>query len=311
MIKRFIRKRNGDVYLNDAIRYFKTIFLVPDQLQNPIITPAAPVAGQFGQSPPVIIEAPADALTQVSRFIGEHVTVDPLITQRLAVQVYDTVYRRNLMNRPILVDHVFGQRLVPPDVIVTDLLPFSTLTSLFFDPQQTLQLQFFNGSTAGPSSFRFLLEGREVEAPAWNKPEVKDWIEVQREKKKWLYPFWLTTDAPVVVPAGGSVDAFITVTKDIELALYKGMERFISTGAAGDTLETFTVELFDGQTERPLQNVPIARTSFAGNANFAYWQPTVWYLEPNSLIRARFKNLLTDQPNAIFPTWHGVANFVG
>lgn len=312
MIKRFIKTRKGDIYLNDAIRYFKTIFLEPDQSQSPIITPAASVAGQFGVSPPVPIEAPADALTQVSRFIAEHITVDTDITQRLAVQIYDTVYRRNLMNRPILVDHVFGQFLAFPDVDANaaGLLPFKTPEHLFMDPQQTLQFSFFNGSINGSSSLRFHLEGRKIESPAWQKPEVKDWIPIQRERAKWLYPYWLTSDNLITVPGSSSVNAFITVTKDIELVLRKGMERVITNGGAGDALENYTVELFDGQTERPLQNQPVARSSFAGNANFAYWLPQDWYLEPNSLIRARFTNLRTN-PISIFPTWHGVARFVG
>jgi hypothetical protein len=311
-MKTFIRDKDGALYLNDSIRYQKSVLLAPTSNQYPLSIAAAPGAGQRTPSAIVPIEGPAAGFTEVTRLYGLHGSTDNAAVQaRLSVEITDTLYRRILMNRDILVNHVFGQRLVPPNVVVTMAAPFQTVESLLLDPQQTLAFQFFNNSTAGASSFRFHLEGRTTESPAWNRSDVQAHLQAARARKPYIYPFWITTDAPVSIPAGGTLTSFMTVTRDIRLVLFACVETSISAGAAGDLNERYTLEILDGQTQRPMSTQPVARTALAGNANVPFWMPSGWMLEPNSKVQLNFTNLVTDAATEVFLTWHGFAQFVG
>jgi hypothetical protein len=314
MLKTFIRDRKGNIYLNDSIRYQRTVFLTPALNQYPIVTPAAPAAGARSISPPVIIEGPADSVNKVYRLLARHGDADAAdVTNRLTCDITDTIYRRKLSNRDVLVDHVFGQRLIPPTVAVTQLAPFKMCESLFLEPQQTLQLALFNNSTAGSSSLKLQFEAKQTQSPAWNRDDVREEIARDRARKPLLYPFWITPDAgPINLTAGQSRDVFMTVTRDIRLVLFARMaSTVVGGGAAGDLVNFFSVQLFDGQTERPLQNQPVVSTCWGGNANNPRWLPTGWVLEPNSLVRIRVTSLLTAGTQDVFLTFAGTASFVG
>lgn len=314
MLKTFIRTRDGAIYLNDSIRYQRTVFLTPAANQYPIVTPAAPGAGARSISPPVIIEGPADSVNKVYRMLADHDTVATVddVAKRLSCEITDTIYRRKLMNRDILVDHVFGQKLVPPDVAVAQLAPFKMCESLFLEPQQTLEYVIINNSTLSASTLRIQNEAKQTQSPAWNREDVREELARDRARKPYLYPFWMTTDTPITLAAGQSRDVFMTVTRDIRFVAFAQMARAIVTGVpAGDTAEQFTVEVLDGQTQRPMQNQPICRTCFGGNANNPYWLPTGWMLEPNSKIQLRVTSLLTAGSIDVFLTWAGTACFVG
>jgi hypothetical protein len=312
MLKTFIRDKKGEIYLNDSIRHQVPVILVPSENQYPLVTAAAPSATSRTASAVAIIEAPASGKVEAPRFIGKHNDADvTAVKDRLSCEITDTFYRRRLMNRDVLADHIFGQRLLPPEVVVTMLAPFKACESLFLEPQQTLAFQLFNNSTAGSSNFRLHVEGRSTKSPAWNRDDVRDHMKYMKERKPFMYPFWLTTDTPVVIPAGGQLTAFVTVTKDIRFVAFNAMEKTLSTGVAGDVNEKWTVQAFDAMTQRPLSTQPVARTSFAGNANVPYWLPTGWMIEPNTKFQLVFQNLITDQPTEVFLTWHGVACFVG
>ena len=312
MLKPFLRDSKSNIWLNDSIRYQKSYILVPDETQYPLVTPAAPVAGQRTGSPVATFEAPASSLCEVDRFIGRHGDTDNAdVKNRLTTEITDTFYRRRLMNRDILVDHVFGQRLVPPEVVVTMLAPFKTCEGLVLEPQQTLAIQNYNYSTAGSSSFKMHLEARATQTPAWQREDIKDFIAESKLRKPFVYPFWLTTDRPVSIPAGGTAVAFMTVTRDIRFVGFCRMQRALTTGVAGDLVNKFTVTVRDAQTQRPMNNQPVSGTVFGGNANVPYWMPTGWMIEPNSVVQLDFENLVTDAATEVFLTWHGVACFVG
>jgi hypothetical protein len=313
MLKTFIRDRKGNIYLNDSIRYVRSVIITPAANQYPIAIPAAPGAGARSMSPPVIYEGPADSVSKVYRLIASNPsTAISDVTLRQSCELTDTIYRRRLMNRDILVDHVFGQTLVPFDVAVTQLAPFKMCESLFLEPQQTIEGVFYNNSTAGPASIRTQLEAKQTQTPAWNRDDVKEEIARDRARKPYLYPYWLTTDAPITLGPGQVKDVFMTVTRDIRFVAFAQMARAIRVGvSAGDIVEMFTVEMLDGQTQRPMQNQPIARSCFGGNANNPYWLPTGWMLEPNSLVQLRVRSLLTAGNLDVFLTWAGTACFVG
>lgn len=311
MLKTFIRDRVGDIYLNDSIRYQKPVILVPNEQQYPVVTPAATGAGR-GLGPAAIFEGPASSVNEVACLIGHHEDDDNTdVKRRLTCEIYDTFYRRRLMNRDILVDHVFGQRLIPPEVVVTQLSPLKLVEGLFLEPQQTFEISFFNNSALGISHFYPHAEAIATQSPAWRRPDIKDDLAYNRLRKPQLYPFWLTTDAPVTIPAGGSTVAFMTVTRDIRVVLFACMQRFISAGAVGDVNNGYSMRIFDAQTQRPMQTQPVPGPVFGGNANVPYYLPTGWMIDPNSKVQLEFQNLITDAPTQVMVTYFGAAQFVG
>lgn len=302
MLPVFVKDNKGNIYLNELVRYVKGTIIVPASSQIPVVSPAAASAAVPGFSPPVIVEGSEDGFSEIYSFMGEHGAADNSdVTNRLAVQITDNAWRRRLMNRDVLADHVFGNNLQP--LFVPE--------SIFLEGQQTMTFQFTNNSTAGSSNFRFALEARKFQATALSNSKVIEFLRDMRQRKAQLYPFWQTSDSAVSIPAGGTVDSFFTIDRTHTVLVLTAMGRALTTGVAGDTQEKALVELFDPETDRPLQNQPVAFNCAAGTSRFPYVFPTGWLCPPNTKIHARFTNLITDQATEIFFTFHGVGCFGG
>ncbi len=304
MIKTFVKDRQGNIYLNEVLRYVKGGFIAPDSSQNPITTAAAVSSTIPTMSPPIIVTGPEDAVSEVFSLMGEQLSTNQTdVKNRLSCVITDSAYRRRLMNRDVLVDHVYG----------TMEHPFELCESLLLEPQQAMEISLLNNSTSGTSTFRQAMECRKFQTPSWQKQGTAKHLAEMREKRKRLYPFWYTTDAPVSITPGQNLTAFLTVGTDMRFVAFAAMARAISVGGgAGDTTELFTMEMFDGQTERPLQNQPVARTCCSGTNTFPYWFPTGWMLEPNSKVRLQFQSLLTTGTQVdVYFTLFGTACYVG
>lgn len=301
MIPAFVRDKPGNIYLNDAIRYVKGGILVPRQALVPLVTPAAPAAGIPSNSPVAIWESPEDSVLELYSLMGEHGAADVADVQnRLTVQITDNGWRRRLMNRAIIANHVFGNNL----------RPFRLLETILLRQQQTLQFDFQNNSTAGASNFRFAGETVKFQASELMNPEVTDYIARMSQRKLYLTPWWQTTDQAVTIPASGTVNAFFTFTRDVYTVLFYSMMQVLTTGVAGDLQERVTLSMFDAKTERPLQNQPFTLNTGTGTAQFPFHFPTGWCIEPNTKIRVQMTSLVTDQPIEVFWTLAGVATFV-
>ena len=308
MIATWIRDRTGSYYINQAQRYVKGAIFVPQD--EPIITPAAVIAGGTtspGESPAQIIDSPEDALSEIFSFTGEHDAGDPVaVQQRLRVQITDVAWRRRLMNQPVLANHVFGGRLIADGI-----QPFRALESILLESQQTMIFNFFNWSNDAPSNFRMALEGRKFQASAMLNKKVTNHIDASRIRKRYLQPYWLTSNQDITVPAGGTVDAFFQNSRDNYNMLFRLMATAITTGAAGDTQEVFAFQIFDAVTERPLQNTPVTMTTGTGTSAFPFNLTTPICMDPATILRIRITNLITDQPTEIYLTFNGVAAYVG
>ena len=303
MIPAWVNTKDGQ-FLNALKYYVKGGFMSPGippgQTTPDVIIPAAPAATIPSAAPSVVIEAGADEIAELFSCMGFHspaVAAD--VQNRMSVLITDSAYRRRLMNRDILVNHVFG----------TNLTPLFVNESTVLESQQTMLFDFLNNSTVGPTDFQFGLEKRKFQATALSRQQVTDYLNQMRRRKLFLTPYWLTSDAPVNIPAAGTRDVFFTTTKDVYVVLFSNISSFISTGVAGDVIEGFTVEMFDAKTERPLFNQPIARSCCSGTAGFPFKLPTGWMVEPNTKIHLRFTNLITDAAIEIFWTFLGVADY--
>lgn len=300
MLPRFVVDKKGDIFLNQQTRYVRSCVLVPPTADNPLVIPAATPAGPGLAT--TFISGPEEACAEINDLMGEHGAADPADVQaRLSVVLYDTVHRRNLMNRDILANHVFGSSLTPFFLYETTLL----------EKLQTLQLNFLNNSLAGASGFRCAFEAREYLDVGPNKAAVTKFLNVNRPRKTQLSPYWFTSPQPITLPAGAVVEVQFggSDTYDKTIILFNVMCTTLTTGIAGDVVEMAAFEFFAPKTDRPLQNSPVVRTCCTGNANFPYPLPVPLLLEPATLMRVRITNLVTDAPTNVFLTFHGLVYY--
>jgi len=244
---------------------------------------------------------------------GAAVAADVIARQCVVIKEF-TYGERRCMNRPVNITHVFGDRLNP--LYLDD--PYSE--PFYLDPQQVLQFEFANPSASGAGSFSFALEARKIQLEALNDRKTKDELAALRKRREKVFPFWVPlATSPVVsgvtlqvpgitIPAGGVAEALFMPTDDLqEILITRIMATALTAGVAGDTQEVFTVDIYDGKTYRLLNNQPITLNCMGGPATFPYILPTPWILHPNSVVRARFKNLITDATTDAFVTLQGCA----
>ena len=302
MIPTWVRDpKNDNLFINDLRKHVKGGVLVPPANANPLVVAAAPAAGIPTLGMPVVYEGPQDGCREIYSMVGAFdaaTLADP--QARFSVQIDDQAYRRRYMNRDILVNHIFG----------TPGNPLFLPQPIWLENQQVLIFQFLNNSIVGAATFRQLMEGRTFQAQSLSRSEVTQLIGKKRREAVFFNPFWLTSDNPIIIPAGGQTTAFFSNARDYYLLLRYIIRSWISTGIAGDVNEAFTVRFFDATNNRPLMNQPMTANMMGGNSNFPYVLPQPWSIEPVTSIRADFQNLITDQPTEVFLTFCGVGCFV-
>jgi len=299
--------KNGDIYLNQIRRYVRSKILVPPVLQNPVAIAAAPGVGQFSFSPPIIFEASQSGVCEVFSMMGQDLGTVPEVYQRLLVRIEDTVWRRILMNRDVPLVHVVG----------TGQQPYFLNEAIFLEGQQTLKWTLANPMVGAGTIVSLALEGRSFQNSSLIYEQVSKYIEENRDKKRFLTPYWLTLDQNMTLPAGGTVTGFFTVTRDIFFLGMQLMGHAIFSAAppapVGNAQEVFEFQLFDAKTDRPLVNSGqfVTWNTGFGNANFPFPLPEAWLMEPNTMARIVVRNLLTNKPVDVFLTIAGVACYSG
>ncbi len=224
------------------------------------------------------------------------------VRDRMTVEINDTAWQRMLMNRPVIVNHVFGSARKPLFLRETSLL----------ETNQTLRFKFFNNSMSGPGSFALSTEAVKYQTEAAKRQDVQAFITKERKRKTWFQPYWLTLDDGfVTIPANQQATKFLTCTGDITLVLFYVYGQVLTNGASGNTQEKVQIELFDDKTGRAMQNQPFTLNTGCGTPENPFILPTPWIVEPQSQIKARFTSLITDQPVDVFLTFHGAAFYTG
>jgi hypothetical protein len=302
VLKRFLTDALGNVYLNDQKRFGKGCIVVPAEANNPVITTAGSAAVPT-QSKPIMIEGAQEAVTELFSFVGAHGAADNADVQaRLAVQITDTAYRRRLMNRYILANHVFGSAQRPYRLLKTTIL----------DSQQTLMFEFQNPSAGGSSNFRLAFEGRKFQRYGTGTRLAEAFLADKRKEMSYLYPYWLTHENTVTLTASGLSDIWFQNTSDQWLLIGKIMATSISSGAAGNEHdEAFTFDLWDPKSERLLMNQPVTMNCGTGTAQFPYHLDPPLLIEPNTRMHMRLTSLITNVSQEVFITLGGVGCYSG
>lgn len=218
---------------------------------------------------------------------------------KLHVEIFDSAWRRSLMNRDVLVTHVFGNNIKP----------MYLSESLFLELSQSFVMTFYNYDTARATSFAPICEGRKWQYEAQKRPDVQQFLAGLRTRKATVNPYWLTLDDGfVAVPANSSVTKFMTLTGDITAFLFNLYGSFDYLD--GRTAPSPTLELFDAKTQRQMQGVPISFDTACGLATNPFVLPTPAIVEPQTQVMIKITNP-TAVSLTVWLTFHGVAVYTG
>jgi len=311
MQQTFIERDGGGLALSELTTFVKSGILVPPSANQPVITPARSGSAN-GVSPSIIVEAPTNAYAKINSLIGAHGAADASAVQaRLQVLISDiSGIERTLMNRPALVNHVFGSNENP--FFMDDYSNY-----IMLEPLQDLQFQFFNASTGGTSNFSFMLEATKYQREALRNSKTAEDVMRMLKKFRQVCPYWFsmnqnissTNNPGVTLAASASSEISYTAREDTFLILTALMGTGLTAGVTGDTNEIFTVQIFDARTGQPLQNQEISFNCAAGNAQFPYILPTPLFVEPSQTLQCIVRNLITDASTDVFLTFHGIAMY--
>jgi hypothetical protein len=291
MVPTFLTK-DGEVYLNDLRRYAKGTIIVPTEANSPTVIAAS------SDSPPIAIEGPQDAISEIFSLMGHYtVGIAGDLSDRLSVMIKDIAYRRDLMNRHCLINHVFGNGNRPSRL----------QESLLLENQQTITFEFRNASALGSSSYKIAAETRTFQGYGVAHPHVVEWLKGMRMRKAYLAPYWWTSDDAISIPVGATRDVYFTNTSDKFLLLCEIMATVITTGSTGtEFAERFTFELWDAKTQRRMMNQPVTMNTGTGTAQYPFRLDDPLLVEPLTQLVGRFKSLVTNGTIEVFFTFNGV-----
>lgn len=301
-VKTLLTDNNGQTWLNPQRRHVMGCLLVPASAANPVAVPAKSGANA-GQSIPVIFEGAQNSVSEIYALMAEHGSTDAADVQARLSCFLNTSGNRQLMNRDVLVNHVFGSNLRP--------LPLRE--TIVLESQQNFKASFLNNSTSGTSSLRTALKALRIEASDETAALARDFAIANRVRKSFFQPYWLTSDLAISLAAGAAKTFFFTNTRDQWLILRYIIASTVLTGAtpAGDTQEEFAFTIYDAGTRRRLSNQPVTKNTATGNAGLPWVLPQPMMVPPNTQITVEFTSLLTAGDLEVFFTFHGVSKYTG
>lgn len=309
----FVKDERGAIYLNDTMPSFKGGCLIPT------VNPTVVAAG--AQSAPIMHESESDSWSEIISLVGSFTAGAAADKKFFLTDIKDYRFgERRLCNRPVIVNHVFGTQQKPFLLTTDDKDTNGFGESLLLAPTQFTSFQYWNLGT-GSVSFSSLLQRTKIQNKARLSRAVNFQIQETYQKQKQITPYWLTCDQSIAtfaknpglpginvtaaIPVG---DIFFTNKQNATLILTTLMADFVTTQAAGETVEGFSFEVFDTLTGAPLQSSPVSFNCGMGSGQLPYRLPMPIFVGCRDSIRIRFTNLLTGAGNTrILPTFYGVA----
>lgn len=313
-IPTMVEGERGSLYLNTLRDYIRGVLIFPSSGSVPA-TPAARSGSANGIAPSVVIEAPPDAWLEIFSLFGVNTAgTNSDVIARQCVTITDYITgQRAYMRRPINVTHVFGTQKNP--LYLDD--PYSE--PILIPPNGVLRFDFLNPSSSGAGSFSFAAEGRKINVEAFKDPKLKADVDALFARRRKVSPVWmpLYTDAgstALNVPginlasSGIGYSQFITFNNSpAQVMITRIMGSAITAGAAGDTTELFSLDLYDGRTYRKLNTQPITLNTGCGTAGFPFILPTPIVIDSNQVVKATLTNLVTDGATDVMISLQGVS----
>lgn len=268
-------------------------------LTLPYVVPATGTPG-----PQATMKQPYASVEGLDRDFGTPFEVRNLVFQdstdgtpaaNFTVQMQEVGETRTFMNNPIHVRTIAG----------TGQNPGLLREPYMFLSQHNIRVQLNKISGAGTTA-RLYLGGAQYFpwSPEFmrfreDRKDIMSLLAKWRERRKYVTPFWMTTDvSPVVLtgaPAAGStVEAFIKIGDDSQIEIF---------GHSAVRTGNFLLEIMDVKTKQTLMNGAITGTNGVGsNIQFPTLYPTPFLVPAGSRMRLRFTDL-TGAPNTIFFTF--------
>jgi hypothetical protein len=199
------------------------------------------------------------------------------------------------MNRPIHVNTFAG----------TAQLPAGLSEPLFLPTRHQLQLTT-NKIAGGAVNVRLFFGGAifyswstELAQRPKDRAEMEKLIAKYLERRKYIYPFYLTaeSDNGVLLPANGRVEIDALIGDD---------GHFEATHwVSEETNEGWEVEIFNPDTKQALSNSPISKRAMIGTAQNPQELPMTYLVPAGSRLRFKFRNLAAVE-NRVFFTMRGL-----
>lgn len=207
---------------------------------------------------------------------------------------------RNFMNAPVHVRTMFG----------TGQLPGLLREPYMFMSQHNISLQAQNIAGLAPTSMRMYLCGAQYYP--WS-PELlryrKDKQDMTALLQKWLnrrryvMPYWQTTDTPVVLPDATPTDFFAKISDDGHFEAF-GHSVVTSAAAVVPPVNPFIMTISEVKTKQTLMNGQISQFNGIGDARFPTMYPTPYLIPAGYRLRITITNT-SGAPLSVWLTFFG------
>ncbi len=297
------------LFINPASRHIEPNWMWRDVLPfwlgpNPALYPTAKITLTTGIPVAVPYKLPHSSIG-LDQSVGTPLQINQIIQLppppgtfgNFTVMVADMGDQRQYMNYPIHVDTFAGSGQLS-----------ARLTEDLFLPTRHQLLVTFNQISGEASDNQLFFAGKYFDP--WstnlqNKPHARkdmhDLINRLLERRKYVTPYWLTTENGVVaVPANQTVEVDTLIGDEGHLECSHIMRNLIDGGITGGAFE---LELINPQTRQSLMNGKI-HSQFIGDAHNPQPFPAPFLVPAGQILRFRITDL-SGSTNNVYLTLRG------
>lgn len=258
------------------------------------------VVGGGGSTPPADFKQPYSSVEGLDRNFGQPFEIRSLLfadsTDGQAAADWTVMLRevgevRQFMNNPVHIRTLAGSAQNP----------YLLREPYFFLSQHSIQAQL-NKTSAGNVNVRMFLAGAqyypwspEFMRRKMNESKIRGLIGRWLERRKYITPFWLTTEQTVNLGANATGTFFLKVGDD---GHFEGFTlTSVQTG-------NFAWEISEPKTNQTLMNGLATQTNSLGDSFFPTLLPTAYFVPSGYRLRLTITDL-SGAPNEIFFTMGG------
>lgn len=274
MFKFLVPQKDGTFITNKLKSFVRPFFLTPDS-PNQEMALAGGVGQQATQPISISQEGPFQALSLLMQSDNFTATGDHLCT----VMITDAGSRRQLMNRPIHANTIFG----------TPEFPMVLSERLLLHEERSLVIRLQNLGV-GANDVRPVLAGRRIYQSSANIGDLDEWVIKNLKRTEVTMPYFLTTQNEIEDLAHNTPTTFIFPSASDSF-----MEVFAITGIAYDVVAgtptgTFDIIFRDAKTRREIESGPMSDALVVGTGLQPFRLPESWVIEPRQNIEIELTN---------------------
>lgn len=301
-----LRQINKYIVWDDKRKQYLPVYWRKEVLPKWLMFSTVDVMGAFtilaapATTPPVGFKQPYWSVEGLDRNLGTPFEVRSIIFEdstdttaaaNFTVRMKDNGSVREFMNRAIHIRTFAGTAQTP-----------ALLREPYFFLSQNSISCYFTKVAGGATTMRMALVGAEYfpwspeflrrpVASSTLRRVINRWL----ERRKYVNPYWLTTETPVNLLANATTDFFMKVGDDGHFQAFTMSA--VSTG-------NFGWQLSEAKTNQTICNGQVTQANSLGTANFPTLLPTEYTIPAGYRLRLQLTDL-SGAPNAIFITIAG------